>query len=556
MGKVQGLGTMNGNTRLDATSQGLMTRLRHDVKGNTMAIGAAALVPLAGMVGGGIDLSRMYIVKTRLQHACDAGALAGRKAMGAGSWSYNGYAPRKTAEQFFKANVGENPYGANSLAFKFEEKNGLVTGTASAVVPMTLMQVLGEEKAQVDVTCNSELHFPNTDVMFVLDTTGSMDSKAVATDSQKKIDGLKNAVKCFYEAIAKVDTTAACSKPVSGTVDPAVQIRFGFVPYSTNVNVGQIIPETFFRRRWSYNTREFLYKQYGTTHWKYGFLEQNLNPLLTGSAVWPRKMTLPIGKDGANKDVVWDGCIEEAKTDPDPIANPSEAKDLNIDLVPTTSDPETLLKPAISGISYKRTNSRTRSEVADSTDQTGEEGTYYCPTTSKTLQKWPTAGPFEAYVDSLNPVGNTYHDIGLLWGGRLASPDGMFAADNKTTASGAPIARHLIFMTDGDTVTSNSNYSAYGIPWYDQRNVNPAGGWGDNFNAQVNTRFLAICEQIKGKNITLWVVSFGSGVSGAAQTNLRTCSSPGHYYRASSSADLEEVFNEIAGKIAELRITK
>ena len=70
-----------------ARPRGFMSALARDVRGNTLAIMAAALIPLAGLVGGGIDISRMYITKTRLQHACDAGALAGRKAMGGGTWA-------------------------------------------------------------------------------------------------------------------------------------------------------------------------------------------------------------------------------------------------------------------------------------------------------------------------------------------------------------------------------------------------------------------------------------------------------------------------------------
>ena len=66
-----------------------LATLARDTRGNTIAIIAASIIPLAGMVGGGVDISRMYIVKTRLQHACDAGALAGRKMMGGGSWSAN-----------------------------------------------------------------------------------------------------------------------------------------------------------------------------------------------------------------------------------------------------------------------------------------------------------------------------------------------------------------------------------------------------------------------------------------------------------------------------------
>ncbi len=81
--------------------------LLRDARGNALAIMAAALIPLAGMVGGGVDIARMYIVKTRLQHACDAGALAGRKAMGGGAWAQTvggvpNY-PNMMAEKFFDA---------------------------------------------------------------------------------------------------------------------------------------------------------------------------------------------------------------------------------------------------------------------------------------------------------------------------------------------------------------------------------------------------------------------------------------------------------------------
>ena len=46
-----------------------------DARGNTLAIVGAALVPLAGMIGSGVDMSRAYMAKTRLQSACDAAAL-------------------------------------------------------------------------------------------------------------------------------------------------------------------------------------------------------------------------------------------------------------------------------------------------------------------------------------------------------------------------------------------------------------------------------------------------------------------------------------------------
>src|SRR3954471_5866842 len=60
---------------------GFLVRLARDSRGNTLAIVGAALVPLAGMIGSGVDMSRAYMAKTRLQSACDAGALAGRRVM-------------------------------------------------------------------------------------------------------------------------------------------------------------------------------------------------------------------------------------------------------------------------------------------------------------------------------------------------------------------------------------------------------------------------------------------------------------------------------------------
>ena len=50
----------------------------------------------------------------------------------------------------------------------------------------------------------------------------------------------------------------------------------------------------------------------------------------------------------------------------------------------------------------------------------------------------PTATAFDDYVDRLHPAnGNTYHDIGLIWGARLESPTGIFSADNALTPTAA-----------------------------------------------------------------------------------------------------------------------
>lgn len=123
------------------------------------------------------------------------------------------------------------------------------------------MQVLGIGSKEISVECQAELRIPNSDVMFVLDTTGAMGSPASGS-TETKISGLRKAVKCFYEALAKQNITDVTPADCGETVDPSstntggVQLRFGFVPYAVNVNVGRLLPLDYMADGWTYQSRE------------------------------------------------------------------------------------------------------------------------------------------------------------------------------------------------------------------------------------------------------------------------------------------------------------
>ena len=72
------MGEDDGQLTLPSTFLG---RLRRNQSGNTLAMMAAYMLPLCALAGSAIDIARLYVVKVRLQQACDAGALAGRKFM-------------------------------------------------------------------------------------------------------------------------------------------------------------------------------------------------------------------------------------------------------------------------------------------------------------------------------------------------------------------------------------------------------------------------------------------------------------------------------------------
>jgi Flp pilus assembly protein TadG len=238
---------------------GFLMRLRQDQTGNAIMLMAFGLIPLTGMIGSGIDISRVYLVKARLQQACDAGALAGRKRMGSSTWST---ATNTVANNMFNANFAAGTSSSEGLTKSYTEAGGIVRGTASVDLPMVVMKIFGNEETSISVECEAQLAVPNTDVMFVLDTTGSMNWADDGTNNttnveitKSKIRGMRTAVRCFYEALSKQNSVADCGSVPSGQTQTA-QTRFGFVPYALNVNVGDLLPNAYMKDSHTYQSRQ------------------------------------------------------------------------------------------------------------------------------------------------------------------------------------------------------------------------------------------------------------------------------------------------------------
>jgi Flp pilus assembly protein TadG len=706
-----------------AAARGFLARLRGDEAGNTIAIFAAAVIPTIGLIGGAVDMSRIYLVKTSLQAACDAGSLTGRKTMAIGNWADDNFQARTEANTMFDANFSSGSYGSGNLNRTFMENGaGNVEGTASARLPMSLMKVLGNEAVDIKVTCQSELRIPNTDVMFVLDTTGSMADVIPGatgnTASFSKIKGLKLAVKCFYEALAKKNITQVTKAECGQAEDPSstksdnTKVRFGFVPYAVNVNVGKILPFDFMANSWTYQSRQANLKgvpeyirTYGTPHsptvistttsnpktggwtanasitsitiggtvylnsyklnnsgenciapppiqpdtsstnpvlisqdpsdptypqasaianlsssitngnteyryskfqnnstkefgcslqyrsinsvttttitqyiypitWNFAlpFVNWTYKPVTfdisslknTASNTWNDSISLPVGDNGTIRNVAWQGCIEERQTyqltdsDPsndwDPI--PSTALDMDVDLVPDPSNTATQWAPNLPTAAYLRllNNVRVTENVTTTLNMNQPSGNAAnCPTEAKFYQGWEP-DDYNTYIESLSIGGNTYHDIGLLWGARLMSPTGIFAS--QTAPANNTIQRHMIFMTDGKTETNRIDYNAYGNQWYDRRQTDPSlAPLNTLLTDNVNARSAAICKTIKSKNITLWVIYYGSDADTATKNRLTECATDKRFFEAKDTDKLISDFNTIAGAISNLRLT-
>jgi hypothetical protein len=261
------------------------------------------------------------------------------------------------------------------------------------------------------------------------------------------------------------------------------------------------------------------------------------------------QITMPTGDLGVMQNHTWTGCIEEPGTvltdNYNPI--PTNAHDLNINLVPANEAQK--WKPALSSVVWERrdaSNNRTTA-FADGT-YTQSRPSWSCPRAARKLTEISRTD-LQAYVNSLVATGQTYHDIGMLWGARFLSPRGLFAAENATAPNGDAISRHIVFMTDGAQVNSVENYSTHGVEWWDRR-ITGDGNDSREFNRRAS-RLQAICRAAQQEGVTVWVVAFGTALT----SNLTSCASPGRAFQANDSATLNARFQEIAQKIAALRLT-
>lgn len=657
-----------------AGKRGLLTRLARDRAGNTLAITAAAIVPLIALIGGGVDISRLYLTKTRLQQACDAGALAGRKSMSGITWTT---ANMGVANNFFHMNFPNGKFGAGNPSISYTASNtGAVSGVASIVVPMTLMSLFQAGDKTLTANCTADLQLPNTDVMFVLDTTLSMNDVNPG-DSVSKIVSLRSAVQDFYTQLQQVKPAGA-------------HIRYGFVPYSSTVNVGMLLKRDWIQDNPVYDSRvpdrvddvsngiqgneiysssqnvvsgsrsngaryqgsaekctapanslsdtytpwsswspsasalprsrtrrrtmdgttysaglsngvcwitPTYYNQYvidysetysknpnagqsnGTSKVYYWNYQKVIYPSVDLKGPGDGQATVNGGKfyapvtnnQGAPREIKWDisnACIEERATRRTDEGNNVSRFDMDVDLVPDKARPETQWKPFLPGVVYGRNSSSlTATSGWAYTDDApflsssnlaypGGDTTQYsaCPTYARKLMEINDPNVLQTYLGLLKPAGFTYHDIGMLWGLRLMSPQGLFSAEHQAAEANGKIARHLIFMTDGETDTRIGAYDAWGLSAVDRRRT-PKNAIPTNAqqNKITEDRLSELCKVAKNdKNITVWVIAFGTSLTSL----LTDCASPNRAYEAKNASQLNATFSQIASQIAQLRVTR
>ncbi|MCP9222844.1 pilus assembly protein TadG-related protein [Erythrobacter sp. LQ02-29] len=491
--------------------------LARDVRGNALAIFAGALLPLTAMIGGGVDMGIGYMAQAKLQNACDAGVLAARQSMRGNLFTA---ANETEGQRFFAFNFPDGIYGIDDAALEITQSDtdkAQLLGYASAKVPTAIMAVFGYDQIPISAACDARRDLGYNDVMLVLDVTGSMNS-APSGGGQKKIVRLRSGAKGLYQSLAAADSP--------GTT------RFGMVAYSVTANVGRLLSNSdFVKNQHHWTTRQgcafVLWGICFGSKTEVGNFLVNIRDTKWGRNNDEQQSLTAFRTSG-------DACVEE---------RPSEGYTQDDYQIRDTVTRNDIDRRATGPDDTSRQFGRYDPESM------ADPGGHSCPSEALPLTNYSNQGSFVSDVNKVTQRvgGNTYHDAGMLWGLRLISPTGFFAADNPTTRNGVVVNKHIVFMTDGVQEVNANGYTE------DSRDsqMNRVRGSG-SLDTIHRARFLATCNLAKSMGITVWVIVLDT----KPNPEVEQCATSGATYFYSDGNDLEQVFSDIGAGIGRLRLTK
>jgi Flp pilus assembly protein TadG len=504
---------------------GLLARIRNDQRGNTLALMAAALLPIAGMIGSGLDMSRAYLAKAKLQTACDAAALATRRFMGSTAMTD---AARAEGRKFFYFNFPAGTMETGAVALTIEsaaDDASEVEVKASTTVPTAIMHMFGKKTIAIETACNADQDYVNNDIMLVLDVTGSMNCAAGTSCSYQaseatgsRLSRLRSGAIGLYRALAGAT---------------GVRTRYGIVPYSMTVSTGHAVRAK--NSAWIRDPGSYWYREtYCSSYYSNGSCRST-------STRWAQRSQ----SHNSTWFSSWQGCLEERST-----ISQSDVSNLpRISTDVTQADID----------SVSTTDNKLKWQPYDTVATTNYTDSYanlasFCPAQATRLNTFATESAFQTAINTaLSKVGGyTNHDLGIVWGMRFLSSTGMFAAENPTefSATGGPAIRvdkHIVFMTDGVMTVPSTSYSSFGHHAAEDRWV----ASGTDIERQTK-RFLNACNRARQMGATIWVIALDVQAPDA----IKPCASGDSHFYISDGSDLDEIFELIGKGIGKLRITK
>lgn len=542
----------------------LLTRLVNDEDGVILIKTIFMLIPLIGILGIGVDMSRAYLYRAQLSGALDSAALAGGKAFHSATRDVE-------IQSFFDHNFTANFMGGTVGTLVVAEVDSVqktLTVSASGSIPATFMAIFGFDTIPVQVTAEATSKTTGLQLVMVLDSTGSMRSSA---GSFSRMTALKDASTTLVNSLFGQETSSS-------------ELSIAIVPYVTTVNIGHLLDSS--------------YLDMSTVPASYTYDPNDLEK--------------------------WHGCVEARPTN---SALDLGAYDVRVehsgqDWVPFLWRPHydnhfyslsDLKGP--NGENWPAPNYQRQGGVGEGRSDAGPN--INCP--APVLDFTSDRNALTNYIDTLYfsyNRGGTIANLGMIWGWRMLHTGSPFF--NAVPYNDDQMIKAAILMTDGENWIINSrgrhanydgrnsyrdNRDTYdddgdgqcsrrcsrsrwdrndendGPRAFDATNGSRIGryyigdysGYGrrdrgrlagarsrSQSTSAINQRLAFVCAGMKGAGITVYTITFGSGATNSTLQNLyRGCATDnGKYFHAPSSSELEGAFEAIANDLSNLRLSK
>ncbi|MCB8837654.1 pilus assembly protein TadG-related protein [Aurantimonas sp. VKM B-3413] len=461
-----------------------------DRSGNFGVVAALTAVPLILAMGGGVDYSNAFRIRTDLQSAADAAVLAAARYSGTDETER-----QRQADLLFNANVKD---GVQVTATRLSHDEKKYTYDVQFTVPtafLSLMHVNSLSMSVEAVSAHSDLPL---DIALVLDSTGSMGSSG-------KMTQMKAAVKLFVSNFADMNEEA--------------RVQMAMVPFDTQVQVEDVemtingLPNVVTCSALASST-DRNYCNTDSTGFTAGTSKTYGNG--SNSVLYETKKTsTQLVATKTARSCFWIFCSNDPPTTiysatkgkiTGPFSGCITDRDQPYDVRP---DEETVANPATLYIP---------GETCQST---------LAPVTALT-------GDLDAIaiaVDDLEPTGNTNITIGVQWGMEALTASAPLKGANTDKRT----RRIMILLTDGENTQNRLTSNTTMID-------------GRTELACTNAKAMGNAD---GTPLELYTIRV---IDGNETLLKKCATDSGHYYSVKQASDLTKVFQDIAERVKRIRI--
>jgi len=530
-----------------------LKRFLSSTRGSAMPIVALGIFMLIGATGVAVDMGRVQIVQTRMQNALDAAGLA------VGSEASTVNITTETSKYFY-ANFPANYLGTTITSGPSATPNGLnsvinlsVTGTVNT----TFMQLFHINSIAVSAASQITRQSSGMELVLVLDNTGSMACDVTTgsncnSGSTSKIVALKNAV----------TGTNGLLDILFGGGNTVPNLWVGVVPFTDMVNIGtshMSWMDTMYD-----NALDFGPSIPGSTCPSYS----GTSPATAGThSTSPSRCAYTLNGStipnwGPSN---WLGCInarsatvpaglsyDESDDIPSGTGTLFQAFDYASDYTGMSTSNNSCSGGSNPWNCHRSTGSGASKKTITTYDsESGANGPNLGCITTEVMGMTASKSNVVSLVNSMTANGSTMINLGMAWSWRMLSPKWRGLWGGEMDANSLPLDYHtplmnkvVILMTDGtNSVGSSSAIGAY------QGQTNPT-------NAQLDSKTLAVCNQLKANGVIIYTIGFGSG-SDVDTSLLSSCASgPTYFFLAPTNAELQTAFQQIGDSLANLYISQ